>query len=90
MFRRKRDVTLRRSYQARVFSFTTKLPGPRFSIYDEITSKHRFTTNLQGPRLRRSYQARVFPFTTKLRGIDLTIYDEVTMPVLFLQRFYNA
>jgi len=65
---------LRRSYQARVFRFKTKLRQndlPGFSVYYKVTRPAFF-------HLRQSYQARVFPFTTKLRGIDLTIYDVFT------------
>ena len=64
---------LRRNYQARVFPFTTNLPGPCFLIYDEITRPVFF-------ELRRNYQARVFPFTTKLRRLTLNTENEIPKP----------
>ena len=66
----------------------TKLPGPRVSIYDEITRPAFF-------HLRRIYQARVFKFTTNLRGPFLRrIYvDQITTnlpgPCFCLWRLYE-
>ena len=91
--RRKLYVILRRSYQARLFPFTTKLPGPSFSIFDEVTRLFLFTTNLPDPsffhlrrnnvnrfnHLRQSYQYRVI-FTRILPRLTLNPENEIRNP----------